>query len=1472
MLRARRWGWGGRLLGATALLLLVMTSGWLARWDGIGAGGTPSIGAVGVVAVYVDAGLQTVVDWAEPDAGGGAGAPYSYTVSEITNLMLFAADPAVAADGTLTYTPAPGAVGTSLFNLVVRDSGGTDSAPRSFEVAVEEPFVSAATEAIPAAGRLDATIEVSGLTTAIARVSLETGIRHSQPSSLAVTLISPEGTRVFLANGAGGHADAFFGTFWDQGARNWLGDWSTFFSRLVPETPLRPQDEAGGLSKLRGEDPNGTWTLVIHTLSYAGTLEGWIIGIAPTLPVGDPPTFDQVPVDPAAINEDGVSAPVDFSVADLNEPDEDLSVTATSSDPALVPTGNIVISSLDPAGDGTVTVTPAMDAVGTATITLRLQPDSDGNLGPTTSFDVTVDAVNDAPSVGATGVVMVFENAGPQAWMDWAAAVPGGGQDEALQTFVYAVSNVSDLGLFELGQGPALDAAGTLTYTPATDTVGMSTSDVVVTDNGGTPNGGSDTSMPQTFSIIVAKAFESTEVPIVIDQDSHVDFESTLEVSGVTNLIQRVLLYTDIPHSFFSFMDIYLISPGGTTVQLEDWNHGRGTNAHANVYWDDVATPTSVTLTGARVYAPRTPLAALNGEDPNGVWTLRINNYAPAGELTNWSLGLAPPTGAAPTFDLAPAEPVPINEDSGAFLPIAFRVADAEDAPGDLVVSATTSDPMLVPVGNIVFSALEPNGDGTVTVTPAPEESGTATITLRVTDADDNFRLASFHVTVNAVNDAPVAMNDTFTMDAGETLTGNVLGNNGAGADMDLENGAGVDAGTVTLLGNPPAGHVRGFTLDGDGSFTYIHEGVNQTVHTVTFDYVLSDNEPGDAKTSQATVTIEVTPDDHSDVEEGATVVGVPSNTPGDVEISYDNDVFQFSATAGEALHLYTILDTLGDSAMEIWDSGGGLPVLSNDDTSFENGSEILFVPPWTGTFLVAVWGEGGDIGTYELVIARPLAVGRTVTAGEISPLGEADAFRFETDGVGEVVVRTVLDTLGDSTLELYNSNGVLCTANDDDVGYESRIDAGVLDAGFYYTVVRGYNSSNEGTYELHVTMDGGPPVLPPPPPPPPAGGAPPAVASVALATDPAPLAETNVDGGQLILTLTASSWADPLSADLFAFEELPGVEVSTVVRVSGLEAQLTLARVEPGVLIADVAATLTVLDAAHSNAKTFDPLTVPIVDDDPDSDDDGLTDEEEVNLWHTDPLKSDTDNDGIRDGDEVISQTDPLDPVSGPPLPVVPDLIFADGFESGDTSAWTSTAPQGTSGNVFHGIAAPNVSALRVSDLADGPLGIDEAVSFMEGEITAIFGWDAVLQQFTVWRPGVPAFLNTLTELAPGQAIFILSDDPAGVVWSQGAAIVEERELALRAGFNLVGWAGPDGFTVGALQALLGDALVSVFMLDPTTGSFASFISGAPDFVNNLTALPYSRGIWVQVDRDVAVLMPARDGSLAPPAIPAGV
>src|SRR5439155_30948 len=67
----------------------------------------------------------------------------------------------------------------------------------------------------------------------------------------------------------------------------------------------------------------------------------------------------------------------------------------------------------------------------------------------------------------------------------------------------YSVSNVSNPGLFTGAGQPAVDTSGKLTYTLAPNVSGTSGFTVTVQDDGGTANGGIDTSKAQTFTLTV---------------------------------------------------------------------------------------------------------------------------------------------------------------------------------------------------------------------------------------------------------------------------------------------------------------------------------------------------------------------------------------------------------------------------------------------------------------------------------------------------------------------------------------------------------------------------------------------------------------------------------------------------------------------------------------------------------------------------------------------------------------------------------------------------------------------------------------------------------------------------------------------------------------------------------------------------------------------------------------------------------
>lgn len=98
-----------------------------------------------------------------------------------------------------------------------------------------------------------------------------------------------------------------------------------------------------------------------------------------------------------------------------------------------------------------------------------------------------------------------------------------------------------------------------------------------------------------------------------------------------------------------------------------------------------------------------------------------------------------------------------------------------------------------------------------------------------------------------------------------------------------------------------------------------------------------------------------------------------------------------------------------------------------------------------------------------------PIAVGDDYT-GTISPSADSDYVALTVTGADCIQAKTVLGSLGDSTLTLYDVDGVSQLAFNDDFGsLASRVDYCFPGAGTYYYAVRSYAGSGTGTYTLQV-------------------------------------------------------------------------------------------------------------------------------------------------------------------------------------------------------------------------------------------------------------------------------------------------------------------------------------------------------------------------------------------------------------------
>lgn len=165
--------------------------------------------------------------------------------------------------------------------------------------------------------------------------------------------------------------------------------------------------------------------------------------------------------------------------------------------------------------------TPAQDYVGPAGFMVRAATNSsDSALGgaPATA-SVSITAVNDAPTFTA-GTNLTVQTAAPQTLTGWATNISAGPSDESWQSLSFTLTADAPE-LFDVQ--PMFDEDGTLTFTPAAGARGTTTVTVLLTDNGGTADGGVDTSIAHLLTVVIDTApWQNPVDALDVDQDGEV--------------------------------------------------------------------------------------------------------------------------------------------------------------------------------------------------------------------------------------------------------------------------------------------------------------------------------------------------------------------------------------------------------------------------------------------------------------------------------------------------------------------------------------------------------------------------------------------------------------------------------------------------------------------------------------------------------------------------------------------------------------------------------------------------------------------------------------------------------------------------------------------------------------------------------------------------------------------------------------
>ena len=364
------------------------------------------------------------------------------------------------------------------------------------------------------------------------------------------------------------------------------------------------------------------------------------------------------------------------------------------------------------------------------------------------------------------------------------------GQSQTSYVDVRPVTNAFTLATVPTGLQVTLD--GQLLTTPAsiTGVVGMIRTLGVITPQtaGGTPysfmawtDGGlaTHTFATPTLATNYAAVFcppVASSSPVTFgnpgkitiqDNSAASPYPSTLQVSGMNASAARVsVTLTNLSHTWPQDVGVLVVGPQGQSTLLMSDAGGGTAVANATLTFDDTA---SAGLTSAAIvsgtYKPSplnlsepfpsgvpagpygTSLSGFKGISANGVWSLYVVDETARDQgliAGGWGLTIVPNVNSPPTISPVPDQTVAAN---GTLGPLSLTIGDLETPATALVVTGSSSNPALMPAANLVFGGS--GASRALTLSPAPNQTGTAIITLTVSDGTASAS-TSFNLTVTA--------------------------------------------------------------------------------------------------------------------------------------------------------------------------------------------------------------------------------------------------------------------------------------------------------------------------------------------------------------------------------------------------------------------------------------------------------------------------------------------------------------------------------------------------------------------------------------------------------------------------------------------------------------------------------------------------------------------------------------------------
>ncbi len=740
-----------------------------------------------------------------------------------------------------------------------------------------------------------------------------------------------------------------------------------------------------------------------------------------------------------------------LGVNDIGSTDEDTAVLLTllSNDSDVDNGQSLSISAVAAGANGgsatiaadgnSVSFTPASDFVGSDNFVYTLQDSAGGT--STATATITVTAINDAP-VAANDTATINEDSTNN-------TIPVLTNDSDVDGDSLTVTNVS------ANNGTVtINGDNTLNYTPDVNFNGTDSISYTISDgNGGTAtatvtvtvNGVNDAPVAVNDSISVGEDSINTIVS-VLNNDSDLDGDS-LTVTAVSATNGIVTINSDgtlnyRPNADFNGSDIisYTISDGNGGTATATVAVTVTAASDAPVAANDTATVTEDSTTNTITVLANdsdtdgdsltvTAVSAANGTVTiNGDGTL---NYIPNADFNGTdsiSYTISDGNGGTATGTVT----VTVNGVNDLPVVINDTASVSEDSTNNIVTvlnndSDLDGDSLTVTTVSATHGTVTINSDGTLNYRPDADFNGSDTISYTISDGNGGTATATVAVTVNGVNDAPVAANDTATVTEDSTSNTITVLANDSDTDGDSLTVTTVSAanGTVTINGDGTLNYIPNADFNGTDSISYtISDGNGGTVTATVTVTVNGVNDAPVAVNDSTSVSEDSTNNivtvlsNDSDLDGDSLTVTAVSATNGTVTINADGTL-NYRPNAdfnGSDTISYTISDgNSGTATATVTVTVNGVndaPVAVNDSTSVSEDST---------NNIVTVLSNDSDLDGDSLTVTAVSATNGTVTInadGTLNYRPNADFNGSDTisytisDGNGGTATATVAVTV----------------------------------------------------------------------------------------------------------------------------------------------------------------------------------------------------------------------------------------------------------------------------------------------------------------------------------------------------------------------------------------------------------------------------------------------------------------------------